>query len=47
MATCHGAISLTLHVKVEYPTDDGVAELVGCQLVARQCMGLAIDHCVA
>ena len=33
-----GAVSSTLHVKLTYPIDKGVAELVGCQTVARQCM---------
>lgn len=39
-----GAVSFTLHVKVKYPTNEGVAELVGCQIVARQCMVAAIGH---
>ena len=42
-----GAVSSTLHVKVKYPTNEGVAELVGCQSVARQCMVAAVDQCVA
>ena len=42
-----GAVSSTLHVKVKNPTNEGVVELVGCQLVARQCMVAAVDHCVA
>ena len=33
-----GAVSSTLHVKLTYPIDKGVAELVGCQTVDRQCM---------
>lgn len=28
-------VSLTLHVKLKYPTGDKVVELVGCQVVAR------------
>ena len=42
-----GAVSSTLHVKVKYPTREGVAELVGCQSVARQCMVATVDHCIA
>ena len=41
------AVSSMLHVKVKYPTNEGVAKLVGCQSVARQCMVAAISHCVA
>ena len=40
-------VSSTLHVKVKYPTNEGVAELVGCQSMARQCMVAAISHRVA
>lgn len=39
-----GAVSSTLHVKLKYPTDEGVAELLGCQAMARQCIVLAINH---
>ena len=39
-----GAVSLTLHVKVKYPTEKGVRELLGCQAVARQCIAVAIRH---
>lgn len=42
-----GAVSSTLHVKLKYPTSEGVAELVGCQVVARQCMVVAISHRVS
>ena len=42
-----GAVSSTLHVKVNYPTSEGVVELVVCQLVAKQCMVAAVDHRVA
>ena len=41
------AVSSMLHVKVKYPTNEGVAKLVGCQSVARQCMVAAVDQCVA
>ena len=30
-----GVVSLTLHVKLKYPTEEGVGELLGCQVVAR------------
>lgn len=33
-----GVVSSTLHVKLKYPIDEGVVELVGCQVMARQCM---------
>ena len=39
-----GVISSTLHVKLKYPTSEGVAELVGCQAVARQCLVAAVNH---
>lgn len=39
-----GTISLTLHVKLKYPTKEGVGELFGCQVMARQCMVVAIRH---
>ena len=39
-----GVVASTLHVKVKYLTNGGVAELVGCQSLARQCMVAVIDH---
>ena len=42
-----GAVSSILHVNVKCPTDEGVAKLVGCQSMARQCMVVAVDHHVA
>ena len=42
-----GAVSSTLHVKINYPTNEGVAELVVCKSVARQCMVVVVDHRVA
>ena len=30
-----GAVSSTLHVKLKYPPEGGVGELLGCQAVAR------------
>jgi len=37
-----GAVSLTLYVKVKYPTEGGVSELLGCQSVAKQCMFVVV-----
>ena len=39
-----GAVSSTLHVKLKYPISEGVAELVCCQVVARQCLVVAVNH---
>ena len=39
-----GAVSSTLHVKLKYPTEGGVGELLGCQAIAWQCIGAAIKH---
>ena len=39
-----GTVSSTLHVKLKYPIEEGVGELLGCQVVARQCMVMAIRH---
>ncbi|XP_023909455.1 uncharacterized protein LOC112021115 [Quercus suber] len=39
-----GAVSSTLHLKVKYPSEDQVEELVGSQFVARQCLVVAIMH---
>ena len=39
-----GVVSSTLHVKLKYPTDEGIVELSECQAVARQCMVAAINH---
>ena len=39
-----GAVSSTLHVKLKYPTKEGVGELLGCQAVARHCMMVEIRH---
>ncbi|XP_023912261.1 uncharacterized protein LOC112023871 [Quercus suber] len=38
------AVSSTLHLKVKYPSGDGVEELVGSQSIARQCLVAAIRH---
>ena len=39
-----GAVSSTLHLKVKFPSDDQIKELVGSQFVARQCLLAAIIH---
>ena len=39
-----GAVSSTLHQKVEYPSRGQVLEIVGSQAVARQCLVAAIQH---
>ena len=39
-----GAVSLTLHQKVKYPSDGQIEEILGDQAMARQCMVAAIQH---
>ena len=39
-----GAVSSTLHLKVKYPSDGQIEELVGSQSVAKQCLVTAIMH---
>ena len=39
-----GAMSLTLHMKVKYPTIGRVRELVRSQTMPRQCLAAAIRH---
>jgi len=39
-----GAVSLTLHMKVKYPTKGRVKELVRSQTMPRQCLMAAIRH---
>ena len=39
-----GAISSTLHFKVKYPTQGRVGELIGSQVMARQCLIAAITR---
>lgn len=39
-----GTVSSTLHMKVKYPTEGQVGELVGSQAMARQCLVVAIRH---
>ena len=38
-----GAVSFTLHVKVKFPTKQGIAIVRGSQQVARQCLVVAVD----
>ena len=38
------AISSTLHLKVKYPSEDWIKELMGSQSMARQCLVAAIIH---
>ena len=39
-----GTVSSTLHMKVKYPIEGCVRELVGCQTMARQCMIDIVMH---
>ena len=39
-----GAVSSTLHMKVKYPTERQVREIVGSQTMARQCLVVTIRH---
>lgn len=39
-----GAISSTLYVKLKYPTEEGVGELLGCQVMTTQCMVAVTKH---
>jgi len=39
-----GSVSFTLHMKVKYPTEGQVGELLGCQKMAKQCMVAAIRN---
>ena len=39
-----GVVSLTLHQKVKYPSEDQIEELVGDQSMAQQCLVSAILH---
>ncbi|XP_065623455.1 uncharacterized protein LOC136064916 [Quercus suber] len=38
-----GAVSSTLHIKVKFPTEQGIAVAKGSQQAARQCLGAAVD----
>ena len=39
-----GTMSLTLYLKVKYPSRGQVGELIGSQAMARQCLISAIKH---
>ena len=39
-----GVVSLTLHQKVKYPSEDQIEELVGDQSMAQQCLVSVILH---
>ena len=39
-----GAVSLTLHMKVKYPSERQVRELIGSQAMAMQCLVAAIRY---
>ena len=38
------AVSSTLHLKVKYSSEDQVEELIGSQVIAKQCLVVAIRH---
>ena len=39
-----GAVSSTLHQKVKYPSGGQIKEILGDQVLARQCMVATIQH---
>ena len=39
-----GAVSSTLHQKIKYPSEGKIEEILGDQIMARQCMIAAIRH---
>ena len=39
-----GVVSSTLHLKVKYPLEDQLEELIGSQSMAKQCLMAAIKH---
>ena len=39
-----GVVPFILHIKVKFPTEDGIAVVKGDQQVARQCLVAAINH---
>ena len=39
-----GAVSSTLHQKIKYPSRGKIEEILGDQIMARQCMVAAIRH---
>ena len=38
-----GAVPSTLHIKIKFPTEQGVAVVWGCQRMARQCLVAATN----
>ena len=38
-----GAVPSTLHIKVKFPTEQGVTMVKGSQQVARQCLVAAVN----
>ena len=38
------AVSSTLHLKMKYPSEDQIEELVGSQSIAKQCLVATIMH---
>ena len=39
-----GAVPLTLHQKIKFPTEDGIAIVRADQKVAKQCLVVVINH---
>ena len=39
-----GAVLSTLHMKVKFPIEDGIAMVKGDQQVTRQCLVIVINH---
>ena len=39
-----GVVSSTLHQKIKYPSEGQIEEILGDQIMARQCMVVAIRH---
>ena len=39
-----GVVSSTLHQKIKYPSRGKIEEILGDQIIARQCMVAAIRH---
>lgn len=37
-------VSSTLHLKVKYSSEDQVEKLIGSQVIAKQCLVVAIRH---
>lgn len=39
-----GAVLSTLHMKIKFPTKDGITMVRGDQQIARKCLVVAINH---